>query len=241
LLDRIGFHSNVGQKMEIPVADVAKKIDEQKLLALQTPILIIAGGPAADGTRPHADGLSAVFNNPSLFSFIAPEDAETALAAAIQHTAVFFFYRSKSIYQEAWFETAIVPNLASIPGIDLFKINLTTVTPADEAILKTLDVQKPPCVLVYRMGHRIHKILPETENQSIIDTIAEYRQGLRELVAEPIPRTPEDAAREARAFEKRERERFAQEQQKQREESVLERAAALRRVAEEKERRRKGV
>jgi hypothetical protein len=222
---------------KIAISEVLTKVEQQKRLALQSPILVIASGPAADSVRPHADGLSSVFQNPNLFSFIPPSAAAPALASAVHRTLVFFFYRSDSAYQEYWFDRAVAPSLLALPIVDLFKVDITSPVPADAKHLRALGVEKAPCALVYRMGHLVDRIMPETENALVAAQVAEYKRALRALVASPPAAALGDRDAERRAFENREREKEAQRRRKEWQEQVAYRQQVERQLEEAKRQR----
>jgi hypothetical protein len=221
----------------IAIADVAARVEQQRQLALRAPVLVVAGDAAAAAARPHAAGVAAAAGNPALFAFAAPGAAPAALAAAVPRTAVFFFFRSDSAYQEYWFDRAIAPALRALPAVDAFKADVAAPAPADAARLAALAVDAPPCALVFRLGHLIGRILPERENPRVAAQVAEYRRALRARVAPPpaLPLADRDA--DARAFENREREKEAQQRRREWQENARYRQEVERQLEDAKRER----
>jgi hypothetical protein len=215
-------------------AGALEKIEQQKQLALQTPILVIASPPATEALRPITDGFSEIYGSKSYFSFSSPENAEQALASAIPRTMVLYFYRPDSIYQEPWLRSAIAPGLAGLPDVDLYAIDVTPSTLSDP-ILVRLGVEKLPTVLIYKMGHQIEKILPETQNQTVAAQVSTY---LGTISGGPKPELDPLRAKlsdlDHAEFEQRMREKQLEEQRKEQKQKIRERADVLKKIAEDK-------
>ena len=226
---------------EIPLSSVFRKIEAQKNETLNRPILVFS----SDAARDPIERLTNVFrescHNPNLFQFHSPTDAPKVLAESVPRTLVFFFYRSDSFYQKAWFQDAIAPRFAEYSVVDSFLVNTTRLDPTEMKSLSTLGATRIPCVLVFRAGHCAETIFPEVEGTLVADQVAEYRRCKMSTVK---PAVPQDLSKEGlkgdddrQAFEDRLRQKELEEKRKEAQAAREHRLAVKRRIEENKARR----
>jgi hypothetical protein len=225
----------------LDIADALGKVEEQKRIALQTPILIFASPAPADGLRPVTTGFSEIYGSGDYFSFHPPSDIEQTLANYVHRTIVLYFYRSDSIYQEPWLKASISPALANVPTVDLYTIDMISSKLTDPSA-KPFKLEKLPTVLVYRMGHEIERILPEIENETVAAQVAEYINALRS--GDLVPPEVAGAAGKSgdldrKDFENRIRDKQMAERKREEIQKAKDRAEVRRRIAEDKAARKK--
>lgn len=225
----------------ISVARVDELIKAQRDYALQSPIMVFSD-VARDAVKSVGDQFCEVYHNPGLISYHSPQDANRVLAESVHRTAVFFFFKSGSVYQRKWFEEVILPSLEDLHIIDSYMIDMAKATTEETKKMKEFGVTQIPCVFVYRMGHRVDTILPETENTLIADQIAEYRRVTMNNVD---TRAILDYSKEGLkndddrlAFEQRARNKDLSEKRKQQQDDVRYRMEVRRKIEENNARRK---
>ena len=227
--------------MEISASAVFEKIEQQKLAALRSTIHVVANDAAYGAISGVLDSFKRAYHNDSLFQVHSPDETEQALAQAVPRTIVFFFYRSDSFYQKQWFDKRVAPQLAQIPVVDVFRLDMARVPVADGERLKALGVKRTPCVLVYKMGHQIDTIFPENEGTLIGDQVAQYRSQVMQKIEPPrhVDYSKEGLKNDDDriAFENRLRDKEAEERRKQAEAERMHRIAVKRKIEEDKAQR----
>lgn len=232
---------------KISIAQVKQKIQQQKEIALQTPVYVFGSQVAIDGISNLMNSYKGIFQNPNLFEVHEPDECENVLTAAVQRTLVFFFYKAAKVYQKKWLDMNLLPELQQIPTCDVFAIDITKNSFEEDKILAKLGVETVPTVLVYRIGHQIDKILPEVEVCPVSDQITAFNlqkrfdaeRGKHQYVLDPT-KEGKIGDEDRIAFENRLREKEAEEKRKEAEAQRKYRLQVLRKIEEDKK-ARKGI
>jgi hypothetical protein len=209
-----------------------QRIDYQKQISLNSSILVFGTPETLSTLGPIASDFGTIFSTENLISLHDQSEHLDALVSALHYTAVFCFFCSGSFYQQYWLDHAIAPQLSSMPLVEAFRIDVTTLSSTDKDRLNAVGVDKPPCILVYRMGHQVDKILPESPNSVLHQQVSQYMASLRERAASKESSAREEPQRELddrrKATEKDEETRYRMEVKRK---IAEDRAARVRRFA----------
>jgi hypothetical protein len=165
----------------IDCTTVLSLIEQQKQLALDSPIIIIGNESSVSTLRPLVTTVSEIYNYSLHFEFADPSTCASPLTTSVHRTLVFFFFRSDSAYHKTWLNDCVAPAFEDLPLADLYGIDMANAHRGDGSRLKTLGIEFIPCAIVYRMGHQIDKIYPEIEEGIVAVQVAEYKEQLNQI------------------------------------------------------------
>ena len=223
----------------VSIEDFYNKVEEQKQAALQAPVYVFGSTISNEAIKPLLNQVSDVFKNQHLFKYYKTSDVDEVLASAVHRIMSFYFYKSNYSYQKKWLEESLKESLESTLTTDLYAVDLCNEREEDIKRLNQIGVCKFPCILVYKMGHRVYtNFMEENQESEYGKEVARHFENMRNSVSRSTePETNVDEERYK--FEQRYRERLAQEKKKEEQEKRIYMINLKKRLEEDKEERRR--
>lgn len=224
----------------ISISDFLQKVEEQKQTALQAPVYVFGSTASNDAIRPVLDQIASVFDNQNLFNYNDVNDVDRVLADAIHRIMVFYFYKSNSAYQLKWLNESLKNSIEETLTADLYAVDVQIDNKEDIDRLNKTGVSKFPCVLVYKMGHRVYtNFLEENEDSEFGREVNRHFDEMRNSVALNNSGTEIDTDRERNEFEQRYRERLARERERENQDKIAHLIRVRQKLEEDKKERKR--
>lgn len=227
----------------ITITELYQKVEEQKNIALSTPIYIFGSDAAISAIEPCTSQFQNVLNNENLFSINMDDKAkvEKTLAGAINRTLAFYIYKSSQSFHETFITESLMPSLEIYPHIDLYCIDLCLAKMAEVNQIQEFNIKKYPVVLMFRAGHFIDKVNVDLNKAAGTDPLELIKAEQMKKYSETPQLNPDgtkiDAEKEA--FEQRLREKEIEAKKREEEERRKHILEVKKKIAQDKLERRK--